>query len=271
MRVLLISVADMAFGLPANSIRKVVRVAKSELIDVVDKKAIRLREQLIGLTWLHNVLGLPIPPDNDQELYILVTTEGGGQVGLIVDAVLTEDSVVIKPLPPHMQNLHLVSGVTTTGHDEIIPILNATKIVKAAQDMKYEGYGDRPHQPESRPLHVLVVDDSFSTREIEKNILEAYGYRVTLAADGIEALEQASGGHYDVIVTDVEMPRLDGFSLTARLRSDKKYEDVPIILVTSRDSEADKKKGMQIGANAYIVKGSFEQSNLLETIRNLVG
>ena len=115
------------------------------------------------------------------------------------------------------------------------------------------------------------MDDSVNTREIEKSILEAYGYAVDLAEDGMEALEKTRANRYDLVITDVEMPRLDGFSLTERLRTDDSYKDTPIIIVTSREKDEDKKRGIMVGANAYIVKGAFDQTNLLETVQNLIG
>jgi two-component system, chemotaxis family, sensor kinase CheA len=118
---------------------------------------------------------------------------------------------------------------------------------------------------------VLVVDDSANTREIEESVLEAYGYSVALAGDGVEALEKAGGTQYDAIVADVEMPRMDGFCFTETLRRNESYRDTPIILVTSRDKEEDKRRGIKVGANAYFVKGAFDQSSLVETIRNLIG
>ena len=122
-----------------------------------------------------------------------------------------------------------------------------------------------------REINILVVDDSINTREIERDILEAYGYRVTIAGDGVEALEKAGSSAFDLVITDVEMPRLNGFALTERLRADPAYRDVPIIIVTSREKDEDKRKGIQVGASAYIVKGAFDQSNLVETVQNLVG
>jgi CheY-like chemotaxis protein len=118
---------------------------------------------------------------------------------------------------------------------------------------------------------VLVVDDSVNTREIEKSILEAYGYRVVMAGDGEEAWEKTRDELYDLVITDVEMPRLDGFSLTERLRADERYQHVPVIIVTSRQKDEDRKRGVAVGADAYIVKGAFDQSNLLETVRSLIG
>ncbi len=118
---------------------------------------------------------------------------------------------------------------------------------------------------------MLVVDDSLNTREIEKDVLQAYGYHVTLAEDGVDGLRKAMEGDFDAILTDVEMPHMDGFTLTARLREEDKYRDTPIVIITSREKEEDKRRGMQVGADAYIVKGDFDQNNLVETLRALLG
>jgi two-component system chemotaxis sensor kinase CheA len=118
---------------------------------------------------------------------------------------------------------------------------------------------------------VLVVDDSITTRTLEKNILEAAGYIVQLATDGQEALGAiAAEGVPDLIVTDVVMPRLDGFGLTQRLKEDPRTADIPVILVTSLDSAEDKSRGIEVGADAYITKSTFDQNNLLETIEQLI-
>ena len=119
-------------------------------------------------------------------------------------------------------------------------------------------------------MRILVADDSVTTRVLEKNILEGSGYRVTLAVDGRDALEKAREGGFDLVVSDVEMPRMSGFELAAELRSEERFNDLPIILVTSLDSEEDKKKGIEAGADAYITKGAFEQGNLLATIKQLL-
>ena len=116
-----------------------------------------------------------------------------------------------------------------------------------------------------------MVDDSLKTREIEKDVLEAYGYHVTLAEDGLDGLNKAQEGDFDAVLTDVEMPGMDGFSLTARLRQEEKYRNRPIIIVTSREKEEDKRRGIEAGADAYIVKGDFDQNNLVDTLRTLLG
>jgi len=117
---------------------------------------------------------------------------------------------------------------------------------------------------------ILVVDDSITTRTMEKNLLEAAGYHVRVAVDGIEAWTLLKTEAFDLVVSDVDMPRMDGLDLTARIRADQKMADVPVVLVTALESREDKERGIEVGANAYLVKSSFDQTNLLEIIRRLV-
>jgi two-component system chemotaxis sensor kinase CheA len=133
------------------------------------------------------------------------------------------------------------------------------------------GFRPKPKAITVEAPHLLVVDDSLNTREIERSILEAAGYEIDLAKDGLEALRCVEETDYHLIVTDIEMPRMDGFTLTERLRADDRYANVPIVIVTSREKEADMQRGMAVGADAYIVKGTFDQNNLLATVESLIG
>jgi chemotaxis protein histidine kinase CheA len=270
MRILLISAGGGTFGVAAHYINEIIRVPETELIQVLDKKAVRLREEFIPVVSLEKLLGLPGREERSPEnALIVIVRMGSEKLGLIADTLIDEEDMVIKSLPGHMKNVQLVSGITISGRNEIINVLHVPALMQAAKEVR-----DPRHAAETRgdeAIHILVVDDSVNTREIEKSILESYGYKVTMAGDGMEALEKAGERSYDLVITDVEMPRLDGFSLTERLRKDEIYKDTPIIIVTSREKEEDKRRGIMVGADAYIVKGSFDQSNLLETVQNLVG
>ena len=124
---------------------------------------------------------------------------------------------------------------------------------------------------ENKPVvHILVVDDSITTRTLEKNILEAAGYHVTTAINGLEALKRLEEHPIDLIVTDIQMPKLDGFALTRQIRDLPEYARLPIILVTSLESQEDREKGMEAGADAYIIKRGFNQANLLTTIKQFL-
>jgi len=273
MRILLVNASGMPFAITSHYVSEIIRVPIEDLITVVDKKAVRLREELIPVTGLEALLKLPSgdrKADRDKEdALIIIVRVGNEKVGLIVDNIVDEENMVIKSLPSHMRNIPLVSGVTLSGKNEIINVLNIPALIEAAKEVREAKASKGTADKES--IHVLVVDDSINTREIERSILEAYGYKVTLAGDGMEALEKTKEFSYDLIITDVEMPRLDGFSLTQMLRASEEYKGTPIIIVTSREKEEDKRRGIMVGADAYIVKGAFDQSNLLETVQNLVG
>lgn len=273
MRILLIGVSGATFGIAANHVREILRVAESDFKQVVDKKAITLRNEFVPVAGLDELLKTPVPFRRAHEPLLIIVRMGGENLGLIADTLLDEEDMVIKSLPSHLKNIKLVSGVALSGKNEIINILHVPALVAAAKELSgAKAFKEaRSAGEDERGVHVLVVDDSINTREIEKNILEAYGYRVGLAEDGVEALEKAREFKYDIIITDVEMPRLDGFALTERLRKEETYRDTPIIIVTSREKEEDKKRGIRVGANAYIVKGTFDQSNLIETMQNLTG
>ncbi len=273
MRILLVNASGMPFALTSQYVSEIIRARLEDIITVVDKRAVRLREELIPVTALEDLLKLPpgarkAGRDKEDALIIIVRV-GSEKVGLIVDNIVDEENMVIKSLPAHMRNISMVSGLTLSGKNEIINVLNIPAVIDAAREVRETKTSKEAGGKEG--IHVLVVDDSINTREIEQNILEAYGYKVTLAGDGMEALEKTKEFAYDLIITDVEMPRLDGFSLTERLRASDEYKGTPIIIVTSREKEEDKRRGIMVGADAYIVKGAFDQSNLLETVQNLVG
>ena len=271
MRILLVRVMDSMFAITAHNVSEIVRFPKSELINVVDKKAVRLRNEFIPVINLEALLKLNGHKQVEKDdLLIIIIYTGSEKMGLIVDELLDEEDMVIKSLPSHMKNINLVSGVTISGKNEIINVLHIPSIIEAAKEMR-ETRAKGETKEELGAINILVVDDSINTREIEKSILEAYGYKVDLAGDGMEGLEKAKAFKYDLVITDVEMPRLDGFSLTERLRNDELYKDTPIVIVTSREKEEDKRRGIMVGADAYIVKGAFDQSSLLEIVQNLVG
>jgi two-component system chemotaxis sensor kinase CheA len=257
-------------ALPATSLVEMLSIQRGEIIEIVNKRAIRLREQIIPVESLAALLGLAKETTEAGEVSIVIIRDGEEKLGLEVDEIIGREEMVVKPLPPHLQSLRMVSGVTIGERDSIINVLHVPELIRQAREIGEPGRL-RPAAREEHAATVLVVDDSINTREIEKSILEAYGYTVITAEDGQEALEKTRETLYDLVVTDVEMPRLDGFSLTERLRADDRYRNVPVIIVTSREKDEDKRRGIQVGANAYIVKGAFDQSNLIETVRSLIG
>ncbi len=269
MRILLFSVSQTLFGFPISSVREIIRVQKSEIIEVVNKQAIRLRDQIIPVTELKKIINLPDTNEKGPEdSIILLLAMGNEVIGVMIDHLISEEDMDIKPLPSHMRNSELASGATITGKGDVVILLHAPKIMAKSKIVQENKQITPP--AEKQKQHILIVEDSVSTREIEKSILESYGYQVDMASDGIEGLEKAQKFKYDLVLSDIEMPRLDGFALVEKLRSKAEYKHVPIIIVSSRDRVEDKRRGIEVGADAYIIKGSFDQSNLLATVQSLI-
>jgi len=165
-----------------------------------------------------------------------------------------------------------IAAATLLGSGRVAPILNVADLLKSAR--KVPGTAARKilvtATSQTVTRRILVVEDSITSRMLLKTILEAAGYNVETALDGMEGFSRLRTEHFDLLVSDVEMPRLNGFDLTAQIRADQKLAELPMVLVTALKTREDRERGIDAGANAYIVKGSFDQSNLLETVRRLI-
>ena len=273
--VFLVTLNSMCYAIPANHVTEIVSIPGNEIFNAQDQAVLRLRGELVPVVSMGDVLGHPPLPDVEDEtsLLILISGQGDDRLGMIIDNLLSEEEQVVKPLPLHMRGMHLVTGAILSDTHGIILVLHMLHMVEQAkklQKMDAPVFQEACTHEISHP-RILVVDDSITTREIEKSILESHGYDVTLATDGMDGFKKASEFAYDLIVSDVDMPNLDGFAMTKKIRSTDMHAHTPIIIVTARDSQADMKKGITSGANAYIVKGDFHKNNLLETIESLLG
>lgn len=264
----IIKIGLVTVALPSYALYEIVQIDVAEIIQVVNRTAVRVRDQIIPIIHLDEIMNQGTLVDSTHRPFFLIVRSGSGFVAVLADDVISQGNSLIHSLPVHIQNTPWVAGCIITGTDSIIHLLNTRQLVRLAQQ-------DHTTQPEGQKIgkeaiRILVVDDSISTRDIEKSILESHGYVVDVAVDGENALEMAREVVYGVVVTDIEMPNMDGFTLTANLRKEKEYRHTPIILVSSLESEADKMQGISAGADAYIIKAAFNQEKLIETIRSLI-
>ncbi len=277
MRVLVLEAAQHRLALNAQHVVEMVRVEPGALQLIAGRPAFVLRNELVPLIPLAELLGLDAGATPRGAQLVVVIGVHRSKLGVAVDALIDERDMVIKPLPVHLRGCHLVGGVVRTDDQELVSVLQVPTLIERARRLRGESAvqeaagGAASAKIEARDRHLLVVDDSLNTREIEKELLEAHGFQVTTAEDGLDAWQKALGHRFDAVLTDVEMPRLDGFSLTEKLRTHEAYRVTPIIIVTSRQTEADRQRGIAVGADAYIVKGDFDQTSLLETLSNLLG
>lgn len=278
LRVLLIEVNGLPFGFTAQHVAELMRLPHTALLAVAERHAVIIRNEFVPVLALSELLCIPShspPPTPVAQalgMLLVVLRVRNEKIAVLVDALLDERDMVIKPLPEHMRQLPLVSGMVTTGKNELVSVLHAPALLEMARHARTQAVRtESASHTEQAYYRVLVVDDSLNTREIEKDVLEAHGYHVTLAEDGLDGLKKALAEDFDAVLTDVEMPNMDGFTLTARLRQEAAYRTKPIIIITSREKEEDKRRGVQAGADAYIVKGDFDQSSLVDTLRALLG
>lgn len=267
---LIVSAQQQAFAIPIDAIAETFHIPAHDNPQRVERQTLPLRDQMLRVVGLADLLGLPGQPSARWEHNsILVLRTGGEHIGLVVDAILDEQHVVVKPLPAHLRQSKTLAGATISGDNSIILILHIPEIIK-----RIEAVGQPAHDPSLAqmpvPRRILLVEDSGNTREIEQRMLEAQGYVVDLAHDGVEALEYTQHTRYALIVTDVEMPRMDGFTLTEQLRALPDYAHTPIVIVTSLERASERQRGIQVGADAYLSKGDFEHMAFVETVNSLL-
>lgn len=276
MQILLCETDGLLLGFAAQHVYEIRRVLPSSRIDIGGRIAFVHHNEFVPLVRFSRLLGLDqtgpakAPPNGD---LVILLRGRNSKLGLVVDRVMDERDLVVNPMPEHLRNLPLVSGMVLYDN-RLVSLLQPQGLVDLARAQRNEGLirqtTDSLGTAAPKAWQVLVVDDSFNTREIEKEVLEAHGFIVGLAKDGADGLRKAQQQHYDAVLTDVEMPIMDGFTLTERLRELPAYAGTPIIIVTSREKDEDKRRGIRAGADAYIVKGDFDQTNLVDTLRNLL-
>lgn len=272
---LVVEAGGQMFALPLTTVERMLQVDRNDIATVEGKEAITYEDKPVALAHLEDLLELPPTSRIPDKVIVVIITVAEKRLGLIVDNLAGEQEIVMKSLGSQLTRVGGIAGATVLGSGEVILVLHPADLVKLAANIQPHSYAhennDNGHGEPSKRKPILVVDDSITTRTLEKNILEAAGYEVTLATNGEEAFGLlAANGLPSLIVSDVNMPRLDGFGLTHRVKQDNRYKDVPVILVTSLDSPADKARGIEVGADAYIVKSSFDQGGLLETIEQLI-
>lgn len=277
MRVLLIRSGQQMLGVTAQYVTELLRVVPSALISVADRNAVIIRNEFVPVISLVDLLNLPqenAPKKSlsrtRHDLLLLVICVHTEKLALIIDELLDERDLVIKQLPEHLCMNPLISGMVRAGQDELVSLIHVPYVLDIARKARQPATSRKQTAQDKPKRRILVVDDSLNTREIERDVLEAWGYQVTLAEHGQEGLDKALAEDFDAVLTDVEMPVMDGFTLTARLREHERYRERPIIIITSREKESDRRRGIEVGADAYIVKGSFDQNSLVDTLKVLL-
>jgi two-component system sensor histidine kinase and response regulator WspE len=227
----------------------------------------------VGLISAAEIFGLPETRTAGGPLSAIVLGEGAQLYGLMVDRFLGEQDLVVRQLDSRLGHVPHISSAAITESGEPLLIVDIEDLLRSMQQCLAEGRlrGLRSlrHAERGRAKHVLVVDDSLTVREVERQLLKAHGYEVDVAVDGRDGWTALSSGHYNLLVTDVDMPRMNGIELIRAVREDDRLADLPVIVVSYKDREQDRLLGLEAGANAYLTKGSFHDDTFITTVRDL--
>ncbi|MDF0553803.1 hybrid sensor histidine kinase/response regulator [Kamptonema sp. UHCC 0994] len=297
--VLIVAVSDIYYALPVEFVQTTRLVSQSDIFPLEGRETIVLDGEPLSVAKLANLLELDnkvwdslnqknrelenskktennqVLIANSAQIPCIILKVGEEQLGLFVDALIDEQDVVLKPQSHLLKRVRNIAGATILGTGEVCMVLNPQDLIKSIRKQAVSRtplvtLTEQGTDPVTKKQLILLAEDSIATRTQEKRILEAAGYEVVTAVDGLDAYNKLKTRAFDAVVSDVQMPNLDGLALTAKIRQHREYNDLPIILVTSLASDEDKKRGAEAGANAYITKGNFNQEVLLQTLGRLV-
>ncbi len=267
-RGILVRLGEARFIFPATAVERVLRTSREHIAVMENREVIELAGETLPVVRLEQPLGLPLRLRSGEEALTLVLTAAPrGKAAFAVDEVVAEREFLVKGLGKQLVKVTNYSGAALLGDGGIALILDPDELLRNAA-RPAPAAAPAAAEPGAGRRRVLVVEDSITARTLLRNILEGAGYAVVTAVDGAEALQRLASAVFDVVVSDVEMPRLDGFQLTRRIRED--YGRLPVILVTGLERPEERARGLDAGADAYLVKSRFDQGNLLEILGRLL-
>lgn len=272
LKAFLVNSSGQTFAVPMSVIKTVLRKKKEEILLSRGSHSIILDEKTVPLYYLKNILNLPESNlDSDKETILIIESDNK-TIALVVDKLIGDQEILHKKLSAPLYRLKNISGMTTLMSGEICLILNVSDIMKSVASIyKISSKSSEIRSSKkSSDFKVLVVDDSKTTRTLGKNILTKAGYQVGVAEDPLEAFEIMKNTSFDLIISDIEMPGMNGFDFLKKLKTDEMFYDIPVIMVTSVESEEHRKLARDLGAIKYILKNEFNQKEFKEMVDEIL-
>ncbi|MBZ7977485.1 response regulator [Campylobacter sp. RM12654] len=258
---LLVKTQEEFYAIPLASVLETVRVAIDDIYTIEGKNVLRLRDEVLSLVRLSDLFGVKQVLENSEQAYVVVVGAAASKLGIIVDTLIGQEEVVIKSMGYYLQNITGIAGSTIRGDGNVTLIVDVGAMMDMAKDVKVDikassESGAKVSKEKPSDYVVLAVDDSQIDRGIMKKALEPLGIKVIEASNGVEALNIVKSGEHSIdgMLIDIEMPRMDGYTLAAEIRKYAKYRNLPLIAVTSRTSKSDRLRGVEVGMTEYITK-----------------
>ena len=275
-RTLLVEIGGEPYAFPLARIDRALDVPQSDVEVVEDRQYIKFEDQSIGLIPAPQVLELEGAESAGENLSVVVISDRLSRYGLVVDRFLGERDLVVRPLDPRLGKTTDISAAALMEDGTPALIVDVDDLVRSMDNLISGGrlvkIGMVADQQEDwAPKRVLVVDDSITVREVERRLLENRGYRVEVAVDGMDGWNAVRTGLYDLIVTDVDMPRMDGIELVRQIKGDAELKALPVMIVSYKDRQEDRMLGLEAGADYYLTKSSFHDETLIEAVEDIIG
>jgi two-component system sensor histidine kinase and response regulator WspE len=273
-RAVVVDVAGERYALPHNRIDRLVRVSPDALRSLENRVYLEIDGQNVGLVSARQVLELETNDQTAAELQIVLFSNHGEQYGLAVDGFLGEQDLVVRPLDPRLGKVPDISAAAILDDGSPILILDVDDIRRSIERLLQGRLQRIDHMAgavKAQKRRVLVVDDSLTVREVQRQMLANAGYDVVTAVDGVDGWNTLREQPFDLIISDIDMPRMNGFQFIEQLRGDARFQSVPVVIVSYKDRPEDRQRGLAVGANYYLTKSSFHDERLLEAVRDLLG
>ena len=283
-RTLLVEVSGEVYAFPLARIDQIVAVNPAEISVVETRQYFTFDQKNIGLVPVHQVLDLPPPSSSSDPFWVVVISDQANTYGLVVDRCLGERELVVRPLDARLGKVQDISAAALMGDGSLVLIVDVSDLVRSTNTLLNEGTiarvshaqensdltlnGSTPHRASRR---VLVVDDSITVREMERKLLQNRGYLVDVAVDGMEGWNAVRSSPYDLVISDIDMPRMNGIELVKSMKGHPRLGAIPVIVVSYRDREDDRMQGLEAGADYYLTKSSFHDDTLIRAVVDLIG
>lgn len=275
-RAALAEIAGELYAFPLAKLERIVRVSADEIVPVQGRQQFMLDGLSVGLIRGTEIFELDGGAPEAETLSVIVVRQDKDLCGVVVERFIGEQDLVVRPLDPRLGKVPQISSAALTEEGEPLLIVDVEDLFHSMRQLLGEGRlrgmtTASAAQVKARRPKVLVVDDSITVREVERQLLSASGYDVDVAVDGQDGWHALRAGAYDLLVSDVDMPRMNGIELIKMVRQDPQLEQLPVIIVSYKDNEEDRLRGFEAGANAYLTKGSFHDNSFLRTVSDLIG
>jgi two-component system sensor histidine kinase and response regulator WspE len=274
-RALLVDIGGEPYGFPFAHIARAVKVPLDQVQTLEGRQYVAVDGQNVGLVGAHQVLGCA-PAVAQDALCVVLLGGAGGMYGLVVDGFMGGAELVVRPLDPRLGKIKDIGAAALTEDGAPLLIVDVDDMIRSLEKLSSsDRLGLVGRETKERGVQkrkrVLVVDDSFTVRELERKLLDHHGYDVEVAVDGMDGWNALRDGRFDLIISDIDMPRLDGIELVRRIRQDPALKAMPVMILSYKDREEDRRRGLEVGADYYLTKGSFQNNALIDAVIDLIG